>query len=94
MDAKVRFRFNQLTGEVEIFEVSDEGTMRLPEAEHNGEHDRIAAELGNIIERNPRITEAPSHDVPVHTQPIPEQPQIDEPLSDSEKQEQRQRQAE
>ena len=44
MDVKVRFRFNQITGEVEIFEVTDEGIMVLSEAEHNREHDRIAAD--------------------------------------------------
>ncbi|MEM7578407.1 MAG: hypothetical protein AAF316_00900 [Cyanobacteria bacterium P01_A01_bin.80] len=92
MDVKVRFRFNQVTGEVEIFEITDEGNMTLPEAEHNREHDRIAAELGNVIERNPRVTEVFSDDVSVNTTPIPEQPQIDEPLSDSEKQEQQRRQ--
>ena len=94
MDVKVRFRFNQVTGEVEVFEVTDEGAMRLPEAEHNREHDRIAAELGNIIERNPHIMEVFANDIPVNTQPIPEQPQIDESLSDSEKQEQQQKQVE
>lgn len=73
MDVKVRFRFNQVTGEVEVFEVTDEGTMRLPEAEHNREHDRIAAELGNIIERNPRIMEVYPNSLPVAQEAIPEQ---------------------
>ncbi len=43
MDVKVRFRFNKTTGEVEIFEIADQGNQSLPEAEHNREHDRIAA---------------------------------------------------
>ncbi len=57
MDVKVKFRFNQVTGEVEVFEVTDAGIMQLPEAEHNREHDRIAGELGNIVERNPLVME-------------------------------------
>jgi len=57
MDVKVRFRFNTLTGEVELFEVTDIGTRRLSEAEHNQHHDQIATELGNVIERHPRISE-------------------------------------
>jgi hypothetical protein len=57
MEVKVRFRFNKMTGEVELFQVDDEGTMRLPEAQHNREHERIAAEVGNVIEQNPRVEE-------------------------------------
>ncbi|MEH2368494.1 hypothetical protein [Nostoc sp.] len=93
MDVKVRFRFNQVTGEVEIFEVTDEGTMRLSEAEHNREHDRIAAELGNIIERNPQIMEA-FPGLSIDRDVIPEQPNIDEPLISPEIQDKKQRQTE
>ena len=57
MEIKVHFRYNKITGEVELFEVDDEGPMRLPEAEHNRQHDRIAANIGNLIERNPRVDE-------------------------------------
>lgn len=56
MEVKVRFRVNKATGEVEIFEVDDLDST-LPEAEHNREHDRIAAELGAVIERRARVTE-------------------------------------
>ncbi len=57
MDVKVRFRFNKKSGEVEMFEVDHEGPKNQSEAEHNREHDRIAAELGRVIERNPHVTE-------------------------------------
>ncbi|OUL34963.1 hypothetical protein BV372_12715 [Nostoc sp. T09] len=93
MDVKVRFRFNQVTGEVEIFEVTDEGTMRLSEAEHNREHDRIAAELGNIIERNPHIVEA-FPGLATDSEVILEQPNIEEPLISPEIEDQKQRQTE
>ncbi len=94
MDVKVRFRFNQITGEVEIFEVTDEGIMRLSEAEHNREHDRIAAELGNLIERNPQIMEVFSDTVSVEPQPIPEPDNIEESSDTTETQDQKQRQTE
>ncbi len=57
MDVKVRFRFNKKSGQVEMFEVDHEGPKNQSEAEHNREHDRIAAELGRVIERNPHVTE-------------------------------------
>jgi hypothetical protein len=58
MDVKVRFRFNKTTGEVEIFEVTDTALRQTrSDAEHNRQHDRLAAEIGSIIERNPRIRE-------------------------------------
>lgn len=69
MDFKVRFRFNKQTGEVEEFEITDEGPMSLSEAEHNREHDRISAEVGNVIERNPLITEVQPGTTPVSTTP-------------------------
>ncbi len=56
MKVQVRFRFNKQTGEVEEFLVDDVDS-RLPEAEHNQEHDRIAAEVGRIVERYPHIQE-------------------------------------
>lgn len=93
MDVKVRFRFNQITGEVEIFEVTDEGIMRLSEAEHNREHDRIAAELGNLIERNPQIMEAFSDTVSVEPQTIAE-PAQEETSNTTEIQDHKQRQTE
>ena len=92
MDVKVKFRFNQVTGEVEVFEVTDEGSRRLPEAEHNREHDRISAELGNIIERNPQIMEVFANSIPTNQQPITEASDLDEALNSSENQEQRQTQ--
>ncbi len=55
MDVKVRFRFNKLTGEVEHFEVGQDSG--LPYAEHEREHDRVAAEIGALLESYPRVTE-------------------------------------
>jgi FtsH ternary system domain X3 len=57
MHVRVRLRINKLTGEVEEFQVEDEGTMRLPESDHNRQHDRIAADLGNVIERHAHVVE-------------------------------------
>ena len=94
MDVKVTFRFNQITGEVEIFQVTDEGIMRLSEAEHNREHDRIAAELGNLIERNPQIMEVFSDTVSVEQQTISEPANIEESSDTTETQDQKQRQTE
>lgn len=93
MEVRVRFRFNKVTGEVELFEVLDEGTMRLPEAEHNRQHDRIAAEVGNVIERDPRVTEVfPGAAVPAVPVTTPGQPGTDdaatEPIADREKRKQ------
>jgi hypothetical protein len=56
MKVNVKFRLNKETGQVEIFEI-DDWQSTLPEAEHNREHDRIAAEIGNLVERNPRVVE-------------------------------------
>lgn len=61
MEARVRFVYNKRTGAVEEFTVEQEST--LPQADHNLSHDRLAAEIGGVIERTPRITEGqPSHD--------------------------------
>jgi hypothetical protein len=94
MDVKVRFRFNQITGEVEIFEVTDEGIMRLPEAEHNREHDRIAGELGNLIERNPQIMEVFSDTISTEPSTISELAKSEDSSDVSETQDQKQRQTE
>lgn len=92
MELKVRFRFNTVTGEVEEFEVADEGPMRLSEAEHNREHDRIAAEVGNVIERNPRVDEVLPGTAP-RTQPALSDPPASEETTETPEQ-QRRRQAE
>ena len=54
MDVKVRFRFNKLSGQVETFEIDQDST--LPMVEHEREHDRVAAEIGALLERLPRVT--------------------------------------
>jgi hypothetical protein len=71
---KVHFRCNPATGEVEVFEIDDEAST-LPEDEHNREHDRIAAEIGNVIERNPRIVEVLPEGGAAPAQTPSEQPQ-------------------
>jgi hypothetical protein len=55
MEVRVVFRFNKLTGEIERFEV--EQSSALPLAEHEREHDRLAAEIGSLLERLPRLDE-------------------------------------
>lgn len=57
MDFKVRFKFNTLTGEVELFEVDHQGDQFLSDADHNHQHDEVTAELGRLLERFPRIQE-------------------------------------
>ena len=54
MLVRVRFRFNKQTGRVEQFLVEQES--QLQQAEHNLEHDRIAVELGSVLERDPGVS--------------------------------------
>ncbi len=56
MQVKVRFRYNKATGEVEVFQVNDQGS-NLSVAEHNREHERITRDLGSAVERYPRAIE-------------------------------------
>lgn len=67
MEAKIRFRFNTLTGEVEAFEV--EQASALPAAEHERRHDQLAAEVGAVLELHPRVTELPATAAPQGTEP-------------------------
>jgi hypothetical protein len=57
MEVKVRFRFNKITGEVEVFDVDQDREPGITEAEHNRQHERVAAEIGWVIERNPLVQE-------------------------------------
>lgn len=84
MDVRVRLRINKVTGEVEQFEVDDVGTMRLPEAEHNRQHDRIAADLGNVLERNSHVFEVFPGAVPA-TPVVPEPEPEPEPTPEPER---------
>jgi hypothetical protein len=56
MKLHVRFRFNQSTGEVETFQIDDQG-QPLPEAEHDRRHDARSAEIGRVVERFPLVRE-------------------------------------
>ena len=76
MKVRVKLRFNKLTGEVEEFLVDDQDSQRFPEAEHNREHDRVAATIGGVIERHPRVTEV----VPGGPAPVQPAEPIAEPL--------------
>ncbi len=92
MDVRVKFRFNSNTGRVEAFDIIDEGSG-LPAAEHNREHDRIAALLGNLIERDPRILEltgdhpAPPIIEPETPLPADVEPEEEEPTENRERDE-------
>lgn len=56
MQVRVRFRYRADTGEVELFEVDDlHSGPRL--ADHDARHDRAAADVASIIERNALIEE-------------------------------------
>ena len=72
MDVKVRFRFNKLTGEVELFEVDQDSG--LPNEEHNRSHDRLASELGALLDAHPRILETTGAAAPVEAAPVPVEP--------------------
>lgn len=79
MKVRVKLRFNKLTGEVEEFLVDDEDIQRGSEAEHNREHDRVAAAIGSVIERHPRVVEVlPGGPAPAQpAERLPEQPDTD-----------------
>ncbi|MBE8470841.1 hypothetical protein [Streptomyces justiciae] len=62
MRVRVRFRFNTDTGEVELFQVDDIGTGSGPD--HDAEHDRISAELGQVLARRPDVEEISPFDEP------------------------------
>jgi FtsH ternary system domain X3 len=51
MRVQVRFRVNTKTGEVEQFLIEDIGTEIEPD--HDAVHDRIAFEVGKVVERRP-----------------------------------------
>ena len=55
MRVRVRFRLNSETGEVEEFRVDDLGQELS--ADHDAEHDRIAHEVGSVLEPRPLIEE-------------------------------------
>lgn len=56
MRVRVRFRYRADTGEVEVFEVDDlHFGPRL--VDHDARHDRAAADVARIVERNALIEE-------------------------------------
>jgi hypothetical protein len=78
MRVRVKLRFNKLTGEVEEFLVDDQDLPRLPAAEHNRQHDRIAAEVGGVLERHPAVTEVlPGQPTPAVPDAVTDTPVIE-----------------
>ncbi|WP_037677799.1 hypothetical protein [Streptomyces griseus] len=65
MRVRVRFRFNTVSGEVELFQIDDIGAeeadgtegARSRGAAHDAEHDRISAEIGAVTARRPDVEE-------------------------------------
>jgi hypothetical protein len=52
MRVRVNFRVNTETGDVETFLIEDISTETEPE--HDAAHDRLAYEVGKVVERRPR----------------------------------------
>jgi hypothetical protein len=63
MRVSVRFRFNLETGQVEEFLVVDLGAAGDRLADHDAEHERIAHEVGSVIQPLPRVVEVTDGDV-------------------------------
>lgn len=87
MRVRVNFRVNSATGEVEEFLIEDISTEAEPD--HDAAHDRIALQVGKVVERRP----APRHVVgpaagdtppPFTYQPGDELPPIPEKETDTE----------
>jgi hypothetical protein len=53
MRVKVSFRVNRETGEVEEFLIEDIGSGTDVEPDHELVHDKIALEVGKVVERRP-----------------------------------------
>ncbi len=87
MDVKVRFRFNKLSGEVELFEVDQESG--LPNEEHNRSHDRLASELGALLDRHPRILETSAAAPSVDAATVPAEPASEEDVTPETRQRQK-----
>ena len=56
MRVRVRFRYNQATGEVETFVVEDIGGTRHGR-DHDAVHEAVAADVARVIERHALIEE-------------------------------------
>ena len=53
MRVRVNFRVNMETGQVEEFLVEDISVGSEPDPEHDATHDRIALDVGKVVERRP-----------------------------------------
>ena len=56
MSDRVTVRINTETGAFELFQVDDEAVGRAS-VDHDASHERVAAELGGLVERRPEIEE-------------------------------------
>jgi hypothetical protein len=76
MKLRVRFRFNKATGEVETFQIEDQG-QSPQQPEHDRRHEAKSAEIARVLERYPQVREllpgaAP---LPEGAEPAPAQPE-------------------
>ena len=62
MRYRVKFRYREDTGEVEAFRVeTTEPGIQAPD--HDAQHDRVAAEVAGVVERDAEIEEVQPTDV-------------------------------
>ena len=84
MRVKVRFRFNSVTGEVEAFDVDDlHDGPRL--VDHDARHDRVAAEVGRVVEANALIEEVAPGTLPITTVTTPTPAETEQAAADAER---------
>lgn len=79
MRVRVNFRVNAETGEVEEFLIEDISTEAEPE--HDATHDRIALEVGRVVERRPapqQVVGGAADATPLTYRPGDELPPVDE----------------
>lgn len=60
MRLRVRFQYNEETGDVEVFQV-DAVAEGQRTADHDSVHDRVSTELAAVVERSAQIVEQPPH---------------------------------
>jgi hypothetical protein len=70
MRVRVSFRYRADTGEVEVFQVDHiESGSRT--ADHDAHHERIAAELGRVVEHNAVVEQVAGGPVVPRPAPVP-----------------------
>ena len=81
MRVRVHFRVNAATGEVEEFLIEDISTKAEPE--HDAKHDKLAVDIGKVVERRPApqqvVNTGPAGDqTPLTYRPGDELPAMDQ----------------